>query len=355
MFASKLWRCAAGALMLAATVNGYADQPGATLAVVMTNESANQVKVFDTRSQALLQTMSTQGKGAVSGNARGVRQFNGTLVAVVNHESQTVALFKRNGNQLRFHKLVTTTSKPVSIDFGNGHMYVANTNTVDSFRMHHDEVGDLDGTASLRLADGSVPLEGSTAQVGVVSDEQVLVTLKADPAPGTVDVVRLRDGAVIDVLPVSAPAGTLTPFGFSPYPDGTALITLAHSNQDGLFRDGAFVAVVAAGQGAPCWTTRVGKYVFTANAATRTISRLVSTGTNIFIDQPVAAQIQTGGVADLDANSGILGVIDHGNGQSHLSLLAYNKFGELSAIGSTISVGVPNANGIAILGNIDHD
>ena len=48
---------------------------------------------------------------------------------------------------------------------------------------------------------------------------------------------------------VSAPDGTLTPFGFSVYPDGTAVITLAHSNQDGLFRDGAFAAVIEAGSG----------------------------------------------------------------------------------------------------------
>jgi hypothetical protein len=248
---------------------------------------------------------------------------------------------------------VTTTSNPVSVDFGNDHMYVAGTSTVDSFRMRHDDVGELDGTVSLRLADGSVPLEGSTAQVGVLDEKNVLVTLKTDPSPGTVDVVHLRNGAVTEVVPVSAPAGTLTPFGFSVYPDGTALITLAHSNQDGLFRDGAFVAVAAAGQGAPCWTTRVGKYVFTANAASRTISRLVSTGSNIFIDQAVAAQIQTGGLADVDARDGVLGVIDHGGGQSHLSLLAYNHLGELSAGLTAINVGVPNANGVAIVGDDD--
>ena len=64
---------------------------------------------------------------------------------------------------------------------------------------------------------------------------------------------------------MSAPAGTLTPFGFSVYPDGTAVMTLAHSSQDGLFRNGAFTSVIDAGQSAPCWTTRAGKYVFTAN------------------------------------------------------------------------------------------
>ena len=44
----------------------------------------------------------------------------------------------------------------------------------------------------------------------------------------------------IPFQPQFAPANTLTPFGFSVYPDGTAAIIWAHSNQDGLFRNGAF-------------------------------------------------------------------------------------------------------------------
>jgi hypothetical protein len=74
--------------------------------------------------------------------------------------------------------------------------------------------------------------------VGVINDKQVLVTLKTDPDPGTVDLVPLHDGRVTGAAPtaVSAPQGTLTPFGFAVYGDGTAVITLAHSSQDGLFR-----------------------------------------------------------------------------------------------------------------------
>ena len=138
----------------------------------------------------------------------------------------------------------------------------------------------------------------------MVDDHQLLVTLKTDPNPGTVDVVALDHGRVTLAPPtaVSAPAASMTPFGFSVYPDGSALVTLAHSNQDGLFRDGAFTTVVAAGQMAPCWTTRLGKYVFTANTASQTISRLVGTGTNIFVDDPMAATIPTGGPVDIDAD-----------------------------------------------------
>jgi hypothetical protein len=76
----------------------------------------------------------------------------------------------------------------------------------------------------------------------------------------------------------------------------------------------------------------------------------------VFVDSQVAATIATGGApADIDADAGVLGVIDHGAGQSHLSLFRYNKFGELTTAGTPITVGVPNANGAAILSADDRD
>lgn len=340
-------------LVFAASSMVRADHRERTLVVTMTNDSVtNQIKVYDADTRVLLQTLSTHGKGGVGNNARGVKQLDGDLVAVVNNGSGSVALFKRDGLGLRFEKVVSTTSAPVSIDFGNDHMYVAGATTIDSFAMHHSSVQWLDGSASLALAGGAAPPIGSTAQVGVINDRQVLVTLKADPDPGTVAVVALRDGAVSGAAPnaVSAPAGSLAPFGFSVYRDGTALITLAHSAQDGLFRNGAFADVAgSAGQLGPCWTTRAGKYVFIANTASKTISRLVGTGSHVFVDSAVAATVTTGNPLDIDADQGVLALIDHGAGQSHLSLFIYNRFGELTASGAPITVGVADANGVAIL------
>lgn len=328
-----------------------AAKPDADIVVTMTNDPMdNRIQVYDVGSGALLQTLPTHGKGGVGGNARGVRQFDNRLVAVVNNGSGTVALFERAGNRLRFDKTVQTTSAPVSIDFANDHMYVAGATTVDSFQMRHDDVSYLDGTVGLVLATGGAPSPGSTAQVGVLSESRLLVTLKADPDPGTVDVVRIHDGAVVgtNATAVSGPASSLTPFGFATYRDGTAVITLAHSNEDGLFRDGAFTAVISAGQAAPCWMTRAGKYLFTANTGSHTVSRLIGTGANIFVDNPVAAAIPTGAPSDIDASHGVLGVLDHGNGQSHLSLFTINRFGDL-APGPAISLGNAGANGVALM------
>ncbi|MEP6919054.1 MAG: hypothetical protein ABJC89_25660, partial [Acidobacteriota bacterium] len=136
----------------------------------------------------------------------------------------------------------------------------------------------------------------------------------------------------------------------------TAVITLAHSDQDGLFRNGAFTAVIAAGQAAPCWMTRAGQYLFTTNTASKTISRLIGTGTHVFVDDAVAASITPGGgPTDLDAEDGVLGVIDRGAGQAHLSLFTYNTFGELVASGAPINLGAANANGVAIMAATDRD
>jgi hypothetical protein len=331
----------------------HADPHGRALAVVMTNDPvSNQIQVYDAGTNALIETLSTQGKGGAGGNARGVKAYRGEIVAVVNNGSGNVAIFRRDKDGLTFDRLISTTSAPVSIDFGNDHMYVAGATSVDSFAMHGNKVDWKDGTAWLELSGGGAPPAGSTAQVGVVDEERLLVTLKTDPDPGTVDVVALHDGVVTGASPsaVSAPTGTLTPFGFSVYHDGTAVITLAHSSQAGLFRDGAFAEVVPVGQTADCWTTRVGKYVFTANTGSKTISRLVGTGNNIFVDATVAANVATGGApSDIDADGGILGVIDHGAGESHVSLFTYNEFGELTASGAPITLGVPNANGVAIV------
>jgi hypothetical protein len=345
---------AASLLILGAHgVSVRADAGGKTLAITMTNDSvSNAVQVYDAATRALLQTLATQGQGGVGGNARGIRQYRGDLVAAVNNASSTVAIYRRQGDGLRFEKVVSTTSAPVSIDFGNGHMYVASATTIDSFVINGNTIGWRDGTATLQLATGGTPPNGSTAQIAALDDRRVLVTLKADPDPGTVDIIALEDGAVSDSLPtaVSAPAGTLTPFGFAVYPDGTAVITLAHSNQDGLFRNGAFTDVISAGQAAPCWMTRAGKYLFTANTGSKTISRLIATGNNIFVDAPVAASVTAGGgPSDIDAEGGVLGVIDRGAGQAHLSLFTYNTFGELAASGTPISLGTPAANGIAIV------
>ena len=162
----------AAALLAAAPPVGAGERHERDLAVVMTNDSAvNVLKVYDAQTGILLQTLPTHGRGGAGGNARGVRQFDGGLVAAVNYGSGSVALFKRSGDRLRFDTLVTTTSAPVSVDFGNGHMYVSGLTTVDSFVLHGGnvewrrlELKGLDGDRDLPSGD---PLPGDLVPGGI--------------------------------------------------------------------------------------------------------------------------------------------------------------------------------------------
>jgi hypothetical protein len=97
--------CSAGVLLVCAAgvTSVQAGRRAVTLAVIMTNDPmSNQINVYDVDTHALLQTLSTHGKGGVNGNARGVKQYNGELFAVVNNGSNTVAIYKRDGNGLSF-------------------------------------------------------------------------------------------------------------------------------------------------------------------------------------------------------------------------------------------------------------
>src|SRR5690349_4243904 len=103
------WITALGASAAMLLVSGvaplHADRRGLTLVVTMTNDpDLNLIKVYDAETHALLQTLSTRGKGGVGGNARGVKQLDGDIVAVVNNGSGTVAMFKRDGDRLKFDK-----------------------------------------------------------------------------------------------------------------------------------------------------------------------------------------------------------------------------------------------------------
>src|SRR5580765_2274112 len=100
----RVLRATVACLAVAAATTGiHASGHGRTLVVTMTNDhSSNQIKVYDAENHALLQTLSTHGKGGVGGNARGVKQYDGRLVAVVNNGSNTVAVFKRHQNGLVF-------------------------------------------------------------------------------------------------------------------------------------------------------------------------------------------------------------------------------------------------------------
>ena len=327
--------------LLTASVTFAGNRDGA-LVVTSSNATNNQLLVFDTTGN-LVEAVPTLGQGGVDGNAGGVAA-NHRTVAVANFGSQTVSLFSRGAAGFELRQVIPTNSQPVSVVFGQDHLYVLGTTIVESHRIGRDGVDVVaDGAVALIAADGSA------AQVGVVGD-QLIVTEKS----GTIENVELRGGAVAgSPVGVALPSeGADSPFGFATR-GSNAYVTFAGSDQVGVVTNGTITAAAATGtpggtgQHSPCWAALVGPYLFTTNSPSHSISRLVAGGHQIALDSPVV--VQTGGAPiDIAADGNLVAVLEsNGGGVSHLTQYRADEDGNLAHIVST-PIASP-ANGVAIV------
>jgi len=291
------------------------------LVVTASNATQNQLLVYSTGGQ-LVQTVSTQGKGGVSGNA-GAIETNGSLVAVVNFGSQNVSIFEREGNGLKF---------------------ILDTTKVESHRIWGSDVSSApDGVATLLVADGSA------AQVGVV-ENQLIITEKSNMIE-TVDLAS--DGAVSGAAAKvqNIPSNVNTPFGLVTR-GNDAYVTIAHANEISLVRNGVILTVTGSGtQSAPCWLTLVGPFLFSSNSPSSSVSRYAVYGQRIVQDAAVAATLN-GNPTDIASGAGLVAVIDGNGTVSHLSIFSVDEDGNLTLLqaADTLATG---ANGVAIVRDED--
>lgn len=322
-------------VLLAVVASSPAAQSRNTLVVTSSNvASANSLLVFDSTG-ALVQTISTGGQGGVSGNAGGVAAA-GRLVAVVNFGSQSVSLFELTNGGFVLTDTVNTISKPVSVAFGHGHLYVLGTTSVESHQLHgHDIEAASDGSTALLRADASA------AQVGVVGD-QLLITEKSN----TVETVSLQAGAVVGTaIEVPIPAGSDTPFGLTTR-GSVGYVTIAHSDEVGLVKGGQLISLVGSGsQHAPCWLALVGQSLYSSNSPSHSISRYIVSGNQVVLDAEVVATT-AGAPTDIGAFGNVVGVLDGGT-QTHLTQFAVDADGNLQQI--AVSVVNRGANGVAVI------
>ena len=321
--------------LLAVVASSPAAQSRNTLVVTSSNvASANSLLVFDSTG-ALVQTIPTSGQGGVSGNAGGVAAA-GRLVAVVNFGSQSVSLFELTNDGFVLTDTVNTISKPVSVAFGHGHLYVLGTTSVESHQLHgHDIEAASDGATSLLRADESA------AQVGVVGD-QLLITEKSN----TVETVSLQAGAVVGTaIEVPIPAGSDTPLGLTTR-GSAGYVTIAHSDEVGLVKGGQLTSLVGSGsQHAPCWLALVGQNLYSSNSPSHSISRYIVSGNQVVLDAEVVATT-AGAPTDIGAFGNVVGVLDGGT-QTHLTQFAVDADGNLQQI--AVSVVNRGANGVAVI------
>ena len=331
-------------LLFAATAAAYGAE--GTLFVTASNATANQLLVYDSTA-TLIQTVATGGKGGVSGNSGGIAA-EGDAVAVVNFGSKTVSIFQRAIGGFKLKQTIPTSSSPVSVAIGNGHLYTLGTTTVES-HLWQSWFGNVSVNASSDGLAGLVLADGSAAQVGVVTNGLV-ITEKT----GVIETVGVSGTGAVSgaaTLVSNIPSNPMAPFGLVTR-GNNAYVTIAHSDEISLVRNGTVLATTPTSsfagptQHAPCWVTLEGPYLFSSNSPSHSISLWAVYGQNIVPDVGVAATLN-GAPTDIAVKHWQLVVIDGAGSASHLSIFSVDEDGNLTIQGSaTMGSG---ANGVAII------
>ena len=335
------------ALGFSAGASAHEAQPGGNdgrVVVTASNAPTNQLLVFNLAGK-LLGAIPTQGQGGVGGNAGGIAAAHG-MVAVVNFGSNNVTLLERRDGPgiFRVEKVIPTHGSPVSVAFGEDHLYVMTATQVESHAISPRGVAaSADGVAQLLHADGSA------GQVGVVKGELIL-TEKSN----AVERVRLDAwGAVTGAAAMVAdiPANIDTPLGLATR-GNEAWVTLAHADEISLVRnDHVLTTTPSVTQHAPCWLALDGPFLFSSNSPSMTISRYAVYGQRIVQDAAVVARLN-GAPTDIVYHRGIAAVIDAGSGVSHVSIFNVDEDGNL-ALRGLATLPSTSTNGVAIVEDED--
>jgi hypothetical protein len=178
-----------------------------------------------------------------------------------------------------------------------------------------------------------------------VVQNQLVITEKS----ATIETVNLSaDGAVSGAatLVANIPANPLAPFGLVTR-GNDAYVTIAHSNQITLVRNGTVLTVTGSGtQSAPCWLTLEGPFLFSSNSPSKSVSRYAVYGQKIVQDAAVAASIN-GNPTDIATAGGLVAVVDSNGTVSHLSIFTVDEDGNLTLVNAaSLALG---ANGVAVV------
>ena len=338
----RILTAAAAAVLLLGTATA-ASAEGAShgpLVLTASNATTNELLVLSA-SGAILKRIPTQGQGGVGGNAGGIAASH-DRVAVVNFGSSNVSIFERDegGRYFRLERVVQTLGNPVSVAFGNDHLYVLTTTHVESHRAGPWGVApDVDGRAQLLHGDASA------AQVGVIKGE-LIFTEKSN----AIESVRLGgDGSVVGraALVANIPANVDAPFGLATRGD-EAYVTIAHADEISLVRDDTVLTVTPSlTQHAPCWVTLAGPFLFSANSPSKSVSRYAVYGQKIVQDAAVVAQF-TGNPTDITYRDGFAAVVDAAAGASRVSIFKVDQDGNF-ALQGVAALPSARTNGVAIV------
>ena len=334
-----LTAAAAAVLLMGAATAASAE---GALVLTASNATTNEMLVLNT-SGTVLKRIATQGQGGVSGNAGGIAASR-DRVAVVNFGSSNVTIFERDGGgrYFRVERVIPTIGSPVSVAFGNDHLYVLTTTHVESHRAGpFGVIPQVDGQAQLLHGDATA------AQVGVIKGE-LIFTEKSN----AIESVRLSgDGAVAGSasLVANIPANVNAPFGLAARGD-EAYVTIAHADEISLVRGNTVLTTTpSVTQHAPCWLALDGAFLFSSNSPSKSVSRYVVYGQKIVQDAAIAATFN-GTPTDIAYRNGLAAVIDNNGTVSHVSFFNVDDDGNLTLRGVS-TLANPKTNGIAVVGD----
>lgn len=302
------------------------------LFLTATNAKANFLAVVNTRTKQTTY-VPTGGAGGASGNAGGVA-VQGNIAAVINFGSSNVTIFARKGATMQPVQTVNTTSQPVSVAFGHGHLIVLCLTTAESFPVYGSTVGSNDGVVQLLRADktaGQIVTYDGGAIYSETSGDIAEVNLSTNGIGGV-------SGPSRPVMLPAAPNNN-TPLGMVGR-GANVYATIAHSDLETLIVNGQIVATATGPTPfkdqsgnlthAPCWNALSGHFLYSSDSPGKQLLRYLVSDTNIFFDKPGVATLN-GAPTDLDIQDHLLGVIDGGDGvNSNASLFDIDSEGELT-------------------------
>ena len=249
----------------------------------LSNSTAgNQVLAF---ARAADGSLAPAGSAATGGSGTGANlgsqgalalSPDGRRLYAVNAASNTVTVFAVHGTHLTWLAAVPAGgATPTSVTAGHGRVYVLDAGTpgVVGFRATGHGLRRIDDGATTLAAGDSAPAQVSLNPAGTA----LAVT---NTGSNTIDTITLNGDGSIRHLRSHPSAGT-TPFGFAFTRGGVLVVSDAHQTPTSAassYRIGPTGALrllsgpVAANELAACWVAITGRWAFTADAGSGTIS-----------------------------------------------------------------------------------
>ncbi|HYM49931.1 MAG TPA: hypothetical protein VET65_05085 [Candidatus Limnocylindrales bacterium] len=278
-----------------------------------------------------------------------------SLLFAVNAGSDTVSVFRVNGDRLRLRQVIASGGQfPASIAVSGDLVYVLDAGgagNIQGYRIAADRLRAIPGSnRSLGLTNLNPPaFLMSPPEIRFTPDGgQLVVTTKF--GGNSVDVFRIGE----DGRPSAAP--TVTPIAGGPFPvsftpSGLLVLVTAGNSSVATYRiaeDGTLALVsgpVPDGQGAACWIAPARGFDFVANTASGDISayRISEDGAVVLVNAMAATGL-SGPVDEASAGKNLY--VEAGGGSSSLEEFVVNASGSLTHIGS-VPTG-PNQEGLVV-------